>query len=108
MNPLQINISECTEWHAWHDWMPGSAPTLHVKGTCQFDTDGYSVELRPVIPQGINPNIYLLEKIVHEPEGPVTDVITTEEVHYIEDTEQKYEKVHIMPDDISIDVQDVY
>ena len=98
---------KCTDWEAWHDRMPGGPATLHVTGKCEFPTDGYSVELRPVEPQGINPAVYMLERIVHEPTGPVPEVITTEDVHYTEHTESRYTHVHILPDNVTVEVKEV-
>ena len=45
--------SQCSGWTAWQDNMPGSPPTIHVTGSCQFPTEGYSVTLEPAI--GTNP-----------------------------------------------------
>ena len=99
---------ECSDWAAWHDHMPPGPPTLHVTGKCTFPTEGYSVELRPADPQGINPKIYILERIVHEPTGPVADVITDVPVHYQEQTDTEYDEVHIQPDDVHVEVKEVH
>jgi hypothetical protein len=101
---LMEGKSNCTGWTAWHNIMVGSIPTLHVKASCVFPSAGYSVELRPVYPQGINPSIYLLEKVVHEPSAPAADVITTVELHYTETTKRRYKQVHIQPDNVTINV----
>jgi hypothetical protein len=96
---------KCTDWYASHDHMPGSPKTLYVTGKCTFPTEGYSVELKPANPQGINPKIYLLNKIVHKPKDPAADVITTVDVRYEEDTDTEYEQVQILPDGVTIDVE---
>jgi hypothetical protein len=96
----------CTGWKAWYNRMPGSEPTLHVVGACEFPTDGYTVELKPANPQGMNPSIYLMEKVVYPPSGPASDLIT--EVHYTEVTDKSYTHVQIRPDDVLIDVKDVF
>jgi hypothetical protein len=99
--------SNCGDWHAWHDRMPGKKPTLHVTGVCTFPTAGYSVELRAKQPQGINPAIYMLEKVVIKPTTPVPDVITDVPVYYREQTDAAYKEIHILPDDVLVPVQEV-
>lgn len=98
---------KCTDWKAWHDTMPGSPQTLHVVGACEFPKAGYSVQLRPANPQGINPKIYLLNKIVTPPSGMTAQVVTVVPVHYEERTETRYDKVQINPDGTTVDVQEV-
>ena len=48
----------CGDWKAWHDNQPPGPKTLYVTGKCTFNTGGYSVQLKPHEPQGINPAIY--------------------------------------------------
>lgn len=100
-------LGDCSAWKAWHDRMPGSQATLHITGQCTFPTGGYAVELRPMAPQGINPKIYILNKIVNEPTGPVPQVLTVVDVSYLENTDATYEQVHILPDDELIPVEEV-
>ena len=71
-------------------------------------TGGYTVELRPHEPQGINPRDLLLDKVVVEPTGPVPDVITDVEVRYEEITDVEYDTVTILPDGPSVEVEDVH
>lgn len=97
--------SNCRDWYASHDHMPPGPKKLYVTGKCTFPTTGFSVELKPAVPQGINPSIYILNKIVHEPTGPTADVITTVDVRYEEQTDTEYQQVHIMPDDVLIEVK---
>ena len=40
---------------AYHDFMPGSPPTLHVGATCTAPTNGYHFWLVRQDPQGIDP-----------------------------------------------------
>jgi hypothetical protein len=102
------NEAKCTEWKAWHDRQPGHAATLHVIGQCTFPTSGFSVELRPQVPPGINPTIYILDRIVHSPTDPVTNPrITTVPVHYTEQTEKKYKSIQILPDQVEVPVKEV-
>ena len=96
---------ECSDWYASHDHMPPGPKTLYVSGKCEFPTEGYSVELRPADPQGINPKIYILERIVHKPSGPAADVVTTVDVRYEEQTDTEYDQLQITPDGVLIDVE---
>jgi hypothetical protein len=98
---------ECGEWSAWHNLEPGSPPTLIVVGQCTFPTAGYKVELRRHEPQGFNPKDLLLDLIVHEPTGPVPQVITTVEARYEEETDFEYDSVTILPEGPSIRVEKV-
>lgn len=74
---------------------------------CTFPTGGYAVELRPMKPQGVNPKIYLLSKIVKPPTGPAPDVVTTVSVDYREKTETHYDSVTIEPDGLTVPVKEV-
>jgi hypothetical protein len=98
---------KCSGWTALHDTQPVKPHTLYVTGKCTFPTAGYSVELRPHLPQGINPAIYIMDKIVHEPTGPVNQVLTTVDVRYSEKTDAHYKEVHILPDDVHVPVKEV-
>jgi hypothetical protein len=99
--------TNCRDWSAWHDHQPPGSPTLHVHGECEFPTAGYTVELKPQEPQGINPRDLLLTKVVHKPTGPAAAVITTVEVDYIEETDFEYDTVTILPDGPSVPVEEV-
>jgi hypothetical protein len=98
----------CRDWHAAHDHQPLGLAVLRVIGTCQFDTAGWSVELRRHEPQGIDPRDLLLDRVVHEPQGLVAEVITDIEVRYEEPTDFEYQTVTILPDGVSIPVEDVH
>jgi hypothetical protein len=97
----------CSGWKAWHDNQPPGPATLHVAGECTFPTTGYSVELKPHTPQGINPSIYLMDRIVQEPSGNVGQKVTVVKVHYREVTNAKYSEIHIVTDDVHIPVKEV-
>lgn len=106
--PPEETIGECRDWSAWHDHQPPGPPTLHVHAECEFLTAGYTVELRRRVPQGINPKDLLLTKVVHGPTGPVADVIMTVEARYQEETDFEYDTVTILPDGLSIPVEEVH
>jgi hypothetical protein len=99
------DVGTCHHWYASHDHMPGAAKILRVTGTCTFPTSGYAVKLVRHVPQGINPNHLLLDKIVDAPSGPVLPVITDVQVVYEEVTDMEYTHVTILPDGPSIPVE---
>ena len=94
-------------WKAWHDFMPGSAPTLHVAVEVTVPTSGYTAKLEPAMPQGINPSIYLLNLVVISPEPGeiVLPTFTDLPVNYSEDTSNPYTSVQILPENITVDVE---
>jgi hypothetical protein len=95
------------DWHAWRDRMPGKPPTLHVVGTCECPTAGYTASLRPVSPQGVNPAIYILELVLTPPDRPAAQVITGVPVYYREITATRYGEVFIIPDNTLVPVLEV-
>jgi hypothetical protein len=96
---------KCSDWSAWHGSRPPAPPVLTVVGEYTFSTAGYSVDLTRHEPQGINPEYLLLDLVVHEPIGPVAQVITTVEARYEEETDFEYETVTILPDGPSMPVR---
>jgi hypothetical protein len=92
-----IKPGHCGAWYAWINKMPGAPHRLYVIGTCVFPTTGWSVYLKRAIPQGINPNILILDKIVKPPTGIVIDVITTVHVRYEEVASVDFKEVEIRP-----------
>jgi hypothetical protein len=61
--------------------------------------------LKPAKPQGTDPKICILEKIVHPPTGPASDVVTHVEIRYTENPH--YDEVLIIPDRITVPVKEV-
>lgn len=107
MNLSVAGTAQSSSWAAWHDRMPGTPATLHVHGEVTFPTTGYAVELRRAVPQGINPTILILDKLVRPPTGPVQQVMTTVVVRYREVTNDRFTEVRIEPDGISVPVKEV-
>lgn len=93
----------CGNWKAWRDPQPPHT-TLYVTGKCRFPTTGYTVKLRPVIPQGINPAVRILERIVDGPTGPVKKEITVVTVDYVEEN-SNCTSVEIRPDGVKVEVK---
>ena len=87
--------SPCNHWKAWQNLQPGTAPpTLHITGSCEFPTAGYSVELVPVETKksAAHPQIYVVMRVVHKPEGMAAQVIAEVPVDYKVETPSKYKK----------------
>ena len=102
--------SPCKHWKAWQDLQPGTADlTLHVTGKCEFPTAGYTVELVPVqTKQGSNPQISVLKRVVHKPEGMAAQVITEVPVDYSAETKIDYTEVKIHPDRVRVRVKKMH
>lgn len=97
----------CREWTAWHNFMPGTAPKLHVWGQCEMATPGYELELRYKEPQGSNPQDLLLTlHVVYEPDW-APDVLWWTDAKYEQETDLEYATVTIVGVASSIPVQRV-
>jgi len=97
----------CSNWAAWHDSQPTKKATLHVKGDCTFPTTGYTVKLKPAMPQGFNPSIYILELIIHIPVDKSAKHVVNTSVMYDEQTDRSYTDVQITPDNVTVPVKEV-
>src|ERR1043165_2635814 len=92
-----IKPGQCGGWYAWINKMPGSVHQLYVIGTCVFPTSGWRAHLERAVPQGINPKILILRRIVTPPTGIVLPVITRVPVRYEELPPVDYDQVEIQP-----------
>jgi hypothetical protein len=101
-----MKTPKSSNWKAWRNIMPGADPTLHVTGDVTAPTSGYSAVLSPRIPQGFNPEIYLLDLTVTPPSPGqvVNQVVTIIKVQYEEKTKKNYARVTILPENITVDV----
>ncbi|HUP60868.1 MAG TPA: hypothetical protein VNA69_10660 [Thermoanaerobaculia bacterium] len=95
----------CQNWRAVLDTMPPGTPTLTVTGVCYTPTPGYRIKLVPAIPQGINPLILILKKVVAKLPGVWPQKVTKHDVRYTKKTKTKYTNVTILPDGKTIKVQ---
>lgn len=102
-----VSAGKCGGWKAWHDHMPPGPATLHVTGRCVFPKHGYKVTLKEAVPQGINPAILLLQKIVKPPTGIVIQTPEVVQVRFSKKTNFKYTHVTILPDGVTVKVQQV-
>lgn len=87
----------CGDWYAYHDFMPGSPPTLRVGATCTAPTNGYFFALVREEPQGTNPSDLLLRLVVEEP-TVANKVVTHYYPQFVEDTDFHYDTASIVPD----------
>lgn len=94
-------------WVAWYNTMPGTPPTVHVIGQVTVPTAGYSVRLVRHVPPGFNPAILVLELVVVPPTGMAAQVVTTIRVHFQEQTATHYSHVTILPENVTIPVENV-
>jgi hypothetical protein len=98
---------KCTGWSAAQALYSLTPPSLSVKGKCTFPTHGYKVSLKEAVPQGINPSILLLQKIVTPPSGFVIQVPQTIDVSFLKKTKMLYTHVTILPEVTTIEVKQV-
>lgn len=105
----EAKVYPTNDWKSWHDFMPGSPPTLHIQGKIVFPAPGYSAELVPKSPQGINTTIYLFDLVVTKPDSSTGDEKGRfeEDVSYTEYTDEFYVEINIDPGDVSIQVERV-
>jgi hypothetical protein len=96
----------CSNWQAWYA-TKSSESVLNVCGRCEFPTSGFTVKLVRKEPQGINPRILLLERVVTPPTGQVAQVVTMQEVSYSEKAARgQFTQVTILPDGPTVPVKD--
>lgn len=95
----------CYGWKAILDTMPPAPLKLYVTGKCSFPTHGYKVTLKEAVPQGINPLILILRKLVKPPTGIVIQTPQIVTVEFKKKTKKKYTNVTILPDNVTIKVK---
>jgi len=95
-----------SDWKAWIDAMPPGR-RLYVNGKCVYPTAGWTITLEKANPQGINPAVLILRKTAKAPQGPAAQQMTTYEPKYEQKLgpDEKYEKVTIIPDSVTVDVK---
>ena len=96
---------KCSGWKAVLNRMPPGPSILRVTGKCIFPKHGFKVTLKEAVPQGINPAILLLRKTVKAPTGIVIPTPQVVNVTFTKKTNTKYQKVTILPDGVTINVQ---
>ena len=78
---------------------------LNVHAQFTFPTQGYKVNLRKKEPQGVNPDILLLEKTVVAPRAIEPANAVAMLVSFEEQANSQYREVEILPDRIRIAVK---
>jgi hypothetical protein len=78
-----------------------------VSGECTTPTPGYTIVLEKAQPQGINPNILILRKVVTRPSGIEPQHLAKVQVSYHEKTDVRFTEVTIIPDNVTIKVENV-
>lgn len=96
---------KCSGWKAVLNMMPPGPSVLRVTGKCIFPKHGFKVTLKEAVPQGINPAILLLKKTVKPPTGIVIPTPQVVSVTFTKKTNFKYQKVTILPDGVTVNVQ---
>lgn len=98
----QCTVVECIpdirtkDWYAWNNLMPPGPFTFHIKGLVEVPNTGVRAQLVPKEPQGINPDILLLDLVLIQLPGVWPRVLTWTEARYHEvGVELKYTKVNI-------------
>lgn len=102
---VKTSQGKCTGWRAVSNRMPPGPATLSVTGRCTFPTPGYKVRLVKAVPQGINPAVLLLRKVVTPPTGPRPAVLQTIPVKYEQKGGTQYTHVTILPEGVTVKVQ---
>lgn len=97
----------CSGWKAWQDSMPPGPSTIHVIGSCTFPTHGYKAKLTTAVPQGKNPAYLLLRLTITKPTGPVIQTPEKVEVRYRAKAKTRYTHVTILPDMVTVKVEQV-
>ncbi len=88
------------------DWKARQGPGIVVvDGWCTFPSGAYTSELRKAEQQGDSEEL-LLERVVTISEGYQPPVIRGVEMHYEEPTGVEYKTVRIVPDGLTIEVED--
>ena len=101
----KVAPGKCSGWKAVLNMMPPGPSILRVKGKCIFPKHGFKVTLKEAVPQGINPAILLLKKTVKPPTGIVIATPQVVKVSFTKKTKTRYQKVTILPDGVTINVQ---
>lgn len=84
------------DFKAWLDKMPGKNNTLHVTGSVEVPTSGWTGSLVERVPPGINPSILILDVRLVKPTGTVSDVISFVSLHFQKQHAEQYRQVTII------------
>lgn len=83
-------------WEAWNNLMPGADKTVHVVGKATTTSGGWKAVIAKRTPQGINPEILLLDLTITPPTGPTTQPVLDLDLRYSEKyTSGKYTRAQV-------------
>ena len=99
---------QASKWTAVHNYQPTDPPHLTVRGVVTFPKPGFRLKLTPAVPQGINPQILLLNLSIMLPVEPLPGGPTDVEVSYVEQTAYPYTDVQINPLGEDVKVENVF
>jgi hypothetical protein len=105
--PVAVAAEAPCEWQARRVPQPPGPPAVVVTGLCTMPTPGFTIALTRMTPRGANPSTLLLHRAVTAPTGIVAQVRTPIPALYREGNGEKITQVMILPDHVSIPVQDV-
>ena len=64
------------DWYAWNNLMPPKPDDFHIVGEVQVGNPGIVAKLFPKEPQGINPDILLMDLVLVQQPGNWPQVVT--------------------------------
>ena len=96
----------CEGWKAWRAQSSSGSAILHVTAECQLPTPGHKVELVPDTKQGSDSTVFVLNEVVHPPEGMVAQVITPYKLHYKRKIRKSYKEVLIQPSGTHVTIEE--
>ena len=106
MVSAQNHASICEGWKAWRAQSSSGSAILHVTAECQLPTPGHKVELVPDTKQGSDSTVFVLNEVVHPPEGMVAQVITPYKLHYKRKIRKSYKEVLIQPSGTHVTIEE--
>ncbi len=74
--PVPCEDHQTRGWYAWNNRMPGGPGGFHVVGEVEVGNPGIIAILTPKVPQGINPQILLLDLHLRQRPGVWPRVVT--------------------------------
>lgn len=83
------------DWYAWIDMMPPRPYSFHVTGEVLVPNPGVDVILIPKEPQGINPDILLMDLFLHQKPGVWPEIVVWKPARYDKVGTVKYKQVDI-------------
>ncbi|MDJ0616240.1 MAG: hypothetical protein QNJ63_05700 [Calothrix sp. MO_192.B10] len=100
------------DWYAWNNLMPPKPDDFHVVGEVEVGNPGIVAKLYPRVPQGINPEILLMNLVLIQQPGIWPQIVTWIPARYDKVImNSMYKRVNIFCEDniiADIEVEDVH